>query len=272
MRCALPGGSWQDGRLERTVVLRPLTGRLEQDMLGQFVEGRSWPEIVSGLLDAAVDRVGDRPSSVSLVEELAVTDRQYLLLRLGALMHGDHFWATATCSQCRAPFDLGLRRSQLPVKAAEPGFPFFALDCSGHRLVVRAPSGADQTHVAWLPEDQTVRALLQRCLVSVDGQTAPPDFAARLDADTVARIEGVLDERAPAIGTRVATRCPECTAELVVEVDPYLPARWRRGDLYGEVHVIAGRYHWSEADILALPRQRRQLYLELIGQESDLHR
>jgi hypothetical protein len=216
--------------------------------------------------------VGDRSASPALVEELAVADRQYLLLRLGALLHGDHFWATATCPHCRAPFDLGLSRSQLPVKAAEPGFPFFALDSAGHSLVVRAPTGADQAHLARLPEERAVRALLQRCLVSVDGQPTPPDFADGLTAAEVARIEALLDEGAPAVGTQVSTHCPECAAALVVEVDPYLPARWRRRDLYGEVHVIAGRYHWSEADILALPRERRQLYLELIGQEGELHR
>jgi hypothetical protein len=43
--------------------------------------------------------------------------------------------------------------------------------------------------------------------------------------------------------------------------------------LYEEVHVLATHYHWSESDILALPRRKRLRYLDLIarqlGQESE---
>jgi len=39
---------------------------------------------------------------------------------------------------------------------------------------------------------------------------------------------------------------------------------WR---LYEEIHVIAMHYHWSEAQILALPCTRRQRYLALIARQ-----
>jgi len=39
---------------------------------------------------------------------------------------------------------------------------------------------------------------------------------------------------------------------------------WR---LYEEIHVMALHYHWSEAQILALPRNRRQRYLALIARQ-----
>ncbi len=32
-----------------------------------------------------------------------------------------------------------------------------------------------------------------------------------------------------------------------------------------EVHVLALHYHWSEADILALPSPKRQRYLALLA-------
>ena len=35
--------------------------------------------------------------------------------------------------------------------------------------------------------------------------------------------------------------------------------------LLDEVHAIAWHYHWSEADILDLPRDRRRRYLDLIA-------
>jgi len=34
--------------------------------------------------------------------------------------------------------------------------------------------------------------------------------------------------------------------------------------LYEELHLIASRYHWSEADILRLATSKRRRYLRLI--------
>ncbi|WP_158497826.1 DUF6760 family protein [Pseudoxanthomonas suwonensis] len=37
--------------------------------------------------------------------------------------------------------------------------------------------------------------------------------------------------------------------------------------LYEETHVLAMHYHWSEPQILALPRSKRQRYLALIARQ-----
>ena len=39
--------------------------------------------------------------------------------------------------------------------------------------------------------------------------------------------------------------------------------------LYTEVHHLALHYHWSERDILALPRGRRQRYLGLLVEHFE---
>jgi len=38
------------------------------------------------------------------------------------------------------------------------------------------------------------------------------------------------------------------------------------------VHTLAWYYHWSEAEILALPRARRQLYLSRIDRARGMTR
>ena len=41
-----------------------------------------------------------------------------------------------------------------------------------------------------------------------------------------------------------------------------------------EVHILALHYHWSEADILALPSPKRQRYLSLLARhvaQSSMH-
>jgi hypothetical protein len=43
-------------------------------------------------------------------------------------------------------------------------------------------------------------------------------------------------------------------------------------ELYDEVHTLAWHYHWSEAEILALPRVRRQLYLSRVDRARGMTR
>jgi hypothetical protein len=38
--------------------------------------------------------------------------------------------------------------------------------------------------------------------------------------------------------------------------------------LYEELHLIAARYHWSEADILRLTTSKRRRYLRLIERHA----
>jgi hypothetical protein len=269
--CDLPGGAWIDGRLARTAVVHPITGRLEQELFEQFTQRRSWPEVVSCVLATAVESIGGSPCSLELAENLTVPDRQYLLLCLGRLLHGDDFWTSVRCGHCDAWFDLRLSRSRLPIKHAGAGFPFVELDCAGHRVRLRVPTGADQYHLLGQSDAAAVRLLLRRCIVLVDESVPNLDFAELVCDGDLARIEVLLDEAAPDVGTRVQTRCPECDTEQVVEVDPYAAARWQTDDLYREVHVIAARYHWAESEILSLPRDRRHRYLRLIDEEHGIH-
>ena len=47
-------------------------------------------------------------------------------------------------------------------------------------------------------------------------------------------------------------------------IAPYGALARTPAGLLAEVHRLAWHYHWSEAEILALPRHRRQQYLRLI--------
>lgn len=39
--------------------------------------------------------------------------------------------------------------------------------------------------------------------------------------------------------------------------------------LYRQVHHLALRYHWSESDILALPRSKRLRYLSFLTDQAE---
>jgi hypothetical protein len=271
MRSELPGGAWIDGRAERGVTLRPMSGRVEQGMVEQAAGALSWPSAVSGMLAVAVERFGETPCRPELVQELSVGDRQYLMLWLARLLYGDAFWCSARCGRCRSWYDLELRRSLLPVKVAGAGFPFTRVTVCGRVLELRAPNGADQEGLAEVAEDEAIRLLVQRCTVSVDGAAPSSELVGSLGQADLDRIEAALDDLAPDVGTRVATQCPECGGQQIVEVDPFGARQWRAENLSQEIHVIASTYHWSEAEILDLPRERRHRYLGLIDRDRGLH-
>src|SRR5262249_60054732 len=134
MQCELPGGVWIEGQVARGARLHPLTGAVEHELAVQFGRAQSWPHFVSAALSAAVARIGDWEGSTKLVEALSVADRQYLMLCLSRLLHGDDFWVSACCAYCGAWFDLGLKRSQFPLKHAGAAYPFADLDCAGGRV------------------------------------------------------------------------------------------------------------------------------------------
>jgi len=68
----------------------------------------------------------------------------------------------------------------------------------------------------------------------------------------------------------VQAACPECGTARAVDLDPYGALRHRPDTLLLQVHRLAWHYHWSEAEILALPRPRRLRYLQLIDQARGL--
>jgi len=268
---ALPGGLVVDGRVEQRAVFRRLTGQIERAFhewlgsAGAVNPARAVSEVLGGVLD----RIGAEPADASAAARLCVADRHYLLLRLSQLLAGDRVWVRATCARCGVPFDVGVSRSELPVKPAGVGFPFAHVRLRGLDVTARVPTGADQEAIAELAEDAALRALVARCLVSVSGRPACDAFVAGLTDDEIRTIEDELDTVAPDVGARLATACPECAAEHVVQLDPF-PAEGGGTGLYEDVHVLALYYHWTEADILALPRARRRLYLELIDRSRGV--
>lgn len=122
----------------------------------------------------------------------------------------------------------------------------------------RLPSGADQAALSREPD--AVGELVQRCI-------RPSTVVAK----TLRRVESAMAALAPNLFGELDGVCPECGATVGI---PFDPQRWvlheLRGEatfVYEEVHLLAARYHWSEQEILALPRIRRARYAELVHAE-----
>jgi hypothetical protein len=93
----------------------------------------------------------------------------------------------------------------------------------------------------------------------LEGRVAPEDAA---------QLSQVIAAADPLVALSVACDCPACGAdsEVPIDLDDTALARLgaRQRALLRDVHCLASRYGWSEAQIMALPPARRAHYLALI--------
>jgi hypothetical protein len=126
---------------------------------------------------------------------------------------------------------------------------------------VRLPRAEDLK--AWRAEGVADPEAMVRRLVAVP--EAP-------DPTWTPRIEAALSAADPLTDLVLETTCPYCGADNAVPFpleDSLLAALRRLGErLLEEIHLLASTYHWSEAEILALPAGRRRFYLARIAEES----
>lgn len=266
----LPGGLPESGSLRRQAKFRPLTGRVEQALI-ELKMGFNRPVFVTAALASALERIGDKPARTRRVADLCVADRQYLMLRLAAMIDGEQVWLKVNCGHCDALFDVDLRLGDLPVKPAGPGFPLAVLRVNQRTLVVRVPTGADQEQIATQSERRAMQMLLQLCILSVDGQPAAREYVRALSVADIEAIDNALDEVSPSVCRQLLVSCPECGRQQHAELDHYALTGMYKYAFYDDVHILASHYHWSEAAILDLPKARRRLYVDLISRSTGMH-
>ena len=287
--CALPGGIWDaSGTLHREAELTPLTGR-EEELLADRNLGAA--AAVTAVLTRCMRRLGAlQPVTEALARELLVGDRQYLLLKLRQLTFGDRVDATVRCPWpgCGEPVDVDFLISQVPLKeAAVPArvqelelSPQAAADSGlapqAARLRFRLPTGADQEALSPLlarNEAQALGLLLSRCIERIGDDPAGPELVRRLSALARLEIERRMEATAPGIELTMDAECPQCGRAFAAPFDPqdFLlgEARASRDLLMREIHYLAYHYHWSESDILEMPRERRRRYIEILADEME---
>ncbi len=264
MEVQLPGGLPQQGAIHRNASFRALTGRLEQALI-DAAKRQDRPGYVSQVLGQVLANIGDIDADPGLAASLCVADRQYLMLRLAAMLDGEQMWLKVQCGHCDELFDIDVQRCDLPIKPAGDGYPLAKLRVGGDRIEVRVPTGADQARISDLSEADAIRQLVQHCLRRVNGKPAPENYVDALSDDEIDRIDEALDEVSPAVCDRLQVKCPECGREQYSELDHYALGSLNEFFFYDEIHSLAFNYHWSEAEILDLPQPKRRLYLDLIN-------
>ena len=269
MEVQLPGGLAGHGRIERQARFHPLSGRIEQSLI-ESADQQDRPAYVTAVLSHALESIGDHPADADTVSRLTVADRQYLMLRLGAMLNGEQLWLKVECVHCQSLFDVEVQRKDLPVKQAAAGFPVVRLHLNDWEIEAAVPTGEDQEGICELEEVEALRYLLRQCIRSVNGQQPSEDFFRLLSEADIEAIDEALDEVAPAVCDQLLVSCPECKSEQSARLDHYAHIGLNEYLFYDEIHTLASHYHWSEADILGLPQLKRRRYLDLINRSGGL--
>ena len=289
--CLLPGGYLDaTGLQHRAVELVPLSGHEEELIAGRQEPSRA--ALVTRILSRCVQRIGAiSPISAALIRDLLVADRQYLMIKLRQATFGDQVQATMRCpwADCQQRIDIDFalsdinviesvdRRAAYALQLSEAAAGSDATGKSYREVLFRLPTGADQENAAPLAlQDETaaLSLLFNRCIQSIDDQPNHTlTLADQLNPLAQAEIEGAMELVAPKVELDLSGLCPECgrnfTQPFDIQTFFFDELRTSRDRLYREVHYLAYHYHWSEQEILALPRAKRRLYIEILADEIE---
>jgi hypothetical protein len=259
------------GKRVRTATLTPITGQGE-------LFGADDPNPFRAalqLLAASTRELGAlRGAQITpaLLGRLLPADRDYMLLHLNRLSFGDERYQTIECPQatCGRRIDVRFALSSAePPEIAGPAGGTIEL-ADGRRVRFRLPVASDQVDLHGLAPSALEAGFLQRCVIHERDHVRWSELMAMpapVRADVVKRILAA----SPEMDLAVPLACLECERPFRFVFDPVLSLlaelEASRKDLIKQVHRLALGYHWSQSEILGLPRTLRHEYLNLLQAE-----
>lgn len=280
----------ETGVIHQDVELRPLSGR-EEEIL---TTGRKQDAAISttAILCRCIQRIGSiSPISQNVARALLVADRQYLLLKLREATFGERVQATILCpwQDCGKPMDIEFSLRDIPTTESEDKGPIYKMELSPEAAFIddsgsynrwvtfRLPNGGDQEVVSPLLSEDEEKAsvmLLERCIQTM-GCVRNPGYEQISKLSSLARmeIEAQMETVAPKVDLTMRTICPECDRDLTTPFDIqsffFSELKISSDLLYREVHYLAYHYHWSEREIMDMPRGKRRKHIEILADEIE---
>jgi hypothetical protein len=277
----VPGGFDAVAGWSRALRLRPCTGADEAWLVDE-ASGLLPAERATGLLGRCLRPEQDRDDGgVALARRLTVGDREALLLHLRRITIGDRLELVASCAPCGGRMNIDARVTDLVLPPyGHDGWDHEAA-LSACQVRFRLPNGADQEAAARAVEGDAaeataaepevsagVQAMLERCVREVRARGG--GVLARLPSQAIPALSAAMAERDPQAEVVLGGHCPHCASPFAHAIDAgQILHEELAGDgeaLFREVHTLASRYHWSEAEILSLTFRQRRRYLALIAE------
>jgi len=234
---------------------------------------RPLPQRALLLLQAACPEI-----SSDELTDLPIGERDSKLIELRGLTFGQNFAAATKCPGCGETVELNLTAQDFTIRDAVPSESLIAQNDNGSLnfhtmgfdIRFRIPNSRDLIDgvESTGPEtDAARRSILLKCILSLkqNGRDVSTD---KLPDTVLQSIEHQMELADPLSDIQLVLACPTCGNHWQALFD-ILTFFWSEIDTWArhilfQVHLLASAYGWSEAEILALSPERRQLYLKLI--------
>jgi hypothetical protein len=230
------------------------------------------PQLVGAVLGRCLEPAAEHLGAWTLDRRLRG------LLMVARETQGDRIICKLHCANpdCGREMELELSVGQL-LSTPEPAERFCWCASPDFNLELRLPTGCDQT--LWREAaatgaeagDEGVALRLATSLVSsVNGQTPASGWS--LPDEWLPALDAAFGERDALASLQLQAACPWCGIVHAIEPDlealalSCLAAEQKR--VIEEIHQLASAYHWTEDEVLAVPRGRRSYYLARTGGEA----
>jgi hypothetical protein len=260
-------GLLEAGQRHTLAELRELVGR-DEAMLAELGTGATPAERVSALIANLTLRIGAIATpAMDRILELTAGDRERLLLALCARLLGPEIDLVTTCPSCHGLVEVPIRFDEVISSRPSANEPRIELEGGSEpwSALLRPPTGADVERAA-RGGATVVRELIVNCIAELTGPSGDRVEPNRLPAEFESDVADALLALDPAAEALVAIACPSCSSPIDALLDAYAILKEGLGGsrrIYDEVYRMARAYHWSEAEILALPLSRRRHYLAI---------
>lgn len=237
---------------------------VSEDDLGIDFSAANSARLVTRLLElCAVDPSEILPNGV--FRELSIGNRIECLLMLAAGAPDAALSFSFKCVNCDEQLEFDLTVSEVSDFQRQADLvDTVTVDVKGRRIEIRKPRGSDQEN--WALRDFADEAAATADMIGT--LTVTPDLPSNIGTKEIRLIEDALDAADPLVNFSCNVTCGECgepneyAVDLLETALEMLSHAQRR--LIFTVHRLASHYHWSEAEIFAVPDRRRQQYLNLI--------
>lgn len=217
-----------------------------------FAGGRA--ESVTALLDCCVLDTHGQAYGAEAIWDWTLGERLQALLAVRLAAGEPTLEVQANCAACAETMEIALDLRAFT--GATPPAQFRWQAGNGDALELRLPRGHDLRR--WQQTGLPAGRELIATLTTTTGTAA-------CDDDTLTAIERAFEEQDPLSALHLQAACPACGHDNDIDCDleALLLSGFARTQarLIDEVAQLAGAFHWSEAQILALPPWRRTEYL-----------
>jgi hypothetical protein len=202
---------------------------------------------------------------------LSIGRRDALVLDLRTRLFGRRMEVVLSCPACAEELEIGFDTAVLQTDdSAEPSVEL-ETSAAGHTVRFRLPHTGDLLAITGAACLAAARAaLLARCVRHATDESGRKVPADALPGEVIEAVTAAMEEADPQAVAPLAVSCPSCGHAWT---EPFDAAEFLWHELDGaagrvltDVHLLAGAYGWSEAEILAMSAVRRERYLGMVRQ------